>query len=166
MPYPTKKLGEVSDGEIKELFFIALGQLFKNDTFLLENGAHERSVAHKLAEYLQQQFPERCVDCEYNLHGMDIKLLDGLAQKPECEEDRKTDRVYPDIIVHIRNTDEVNDLIIEMKTRNGHTACDEKKLELLTGPEHPYKYQLGLLLKFNGLSEPQIVWYKNGKIEN
>lgn len=49
----TIKLKKYSDEEIKEGTYVALDQLFKNDSFLLEINVHERSVAHKLAEYLQ-----------------------------------------------------------------------------------------------------------------
>ena len=44
----------------------AIRMLFKNDLFLLKIKAHERSIAHKFAEYLQQEFSEYHVDCEYN----------------------------------------------------------------------------------------------------
>lgn len=123
-------------------------------------------MAHKLAEYLQQHFLEWHVDCEYNLHGMDRKLLDGISHESECDEERTTDRIYPDIIMHIRNTDDLNILVIEIKTRDTSTICDEKKLKLLTGPKHKYRYQLGLLLKFNRKNEPKLTWYKNGKQKN
>ena len=53
--------------------FNSIRLLIKNDFYLLEIGTNERSVAHKLAEYLQQEFPNRHVDCEYNRHGERIK---------------------------------------------------------------------------------------------
>ena len=37
--------------------------------------ANERSLTHKLAEYLQCEFPDWHVDCEYNRHGLDVKRL-------------------------------------------------------------------------------------------
>ncbi len=44
--------------EIEKKVWIAVELLFKNDAFLLENDVNERSVSHKLAEYIQTQFPE------------------------------------------------------------------------------------------------------------
>ena len=44
--------------EIEKRTRIAVGCLIKNDSFLLNGGVHERSIAHKLAEYLQEQFPD------------------------------------------------------------------------------------------------------------
>ncbi len=44
----------------------ALKILLKNDDYLMEHDVNERSITHKLAEYLQQMFPGYHVDCEYN----------------------------------------------------------------------------------------------------
>lgn len=161
MPWPTKKLGKITDDEVKSRFFIALDQLFKNDSFLIENGAHERSVAHKLAEYLQQQFPGWHVDCEYNRHGLDTKALPR-----ECGSEQRN-RVYPDIIIHHRNTDN-NLLVVEIKPQSNDRidGCDDAKLSAFTNKDGDYRYRLGLFIGFNELKEPQIVWYKNGQIEN
>lgn len=62
-------MDDYSDGEIIERTRIALGVLQKNDSFLLENEVNERTIAHKFAEYLQKQFPDWNVDCEYNRMG-------------------------------------------------------------------------------------------------
>jgi len=162
--WPAKKLTKVLEEDIKPRLFVALDQLFKNDSFLLENGAHERSVAHKLAEYLQQKFPGWHVDCEYNRHGLHPKRIPGIET---CEIDRSSDLVLPDIIIHHRNTDD-NVLVIEVKPRKNKAVdeCDNAKLSVFTNQDGDYKYQLGLFIGFDGLNEPQIVWYKNGKVEN
>jgi len=111
--------------EIIEKLRSAIRTLFNQDAFLLEHNANERAVSHKLAEYLQQQFPDYNVDCEYNRDGSDIKKLDGIR---ECESN-KTDRVLPDILVHIRGHDEDNLIVIEIKTNLNNESCDTKKLE-------------------------------------
>jgi len=161
MSWLTKKSTKIPEEDIKSRFFVAIDQLFKNDAFLLENGVHERSVAHKLAEYLQQQFLGWHVDCEYNRHGLGIKMLPR-----ECESEHR-EYVYPDVVVHHRNTDD-NLLVIEIKLRKNKTVdeCDNAKLTAFTNQNGDYKYQLGLFIGFAGLNEPQIVWYKNGKVEN
>ena len=158
--WPTKKLRTISDEEIKPRFFVALDQLFKNDAFLLENKTHERSVAHKLAEYLQQQFSGWHVDCEYNRHGLDPKRIPGIEN---CEAERSSNLVLPDIIIHHRNTDD-NLLVIEVKPRKSETVdeCDNAKLVEFTKEDGKYRYQFGLFIGFDRLNEPQIVWYKNG----
>lgn len=144
-----------STDEIKKKVRISLGILFKNDSFLLENDTNERSVAHKLAEYLQMQFPDWNVDCEYNRKGLDQKILDGIH---ECSEQKKTDRVYPDIIVHKRNTDD-NLLVVEMKIKD-EDCCDIEKLKKFTSASGDFKYRLGLFIKFN--ERKPLRWFENG----
>jgi len=139
--------------EIKKKVGISLEVLFKNDFFLLK--ASERSVAHKLAEYLQTQFPDWNVDCEYNRKGLAPKVLNGIH---ECSEQKKTDRVYPDIIVHRRNTDD-NLLVVEIKIKDDD-CCDIEKLKKFTSSSGEFKYRLGLFIKFN--EEKPLRWFKNG----
>lgn len=144
--------------EIKKKVEVALGILLKNDSFLLEHGANERSVSHRLAEYLQTEFPDWNVDCEYNLDGINTKELERIQ---ECG-DRTTDRVLPDIIVHLRGT--INNLlVVELKKKNLNPRCDKKKLELFTNQKGKYKYFMGLFAELNGVSRPELIWYKNGQ---
>lgn len=150
-----------TEEEIKNRVNIAIGVLFKNDSFLLENNVHERSIAYKLAEYLQVQFLDLNVDIEYNLKGLDTKLLNGIRQ---CSEQRATDRVLPDIIIHKRDTN-YNLLVVEIKTNNQDDTCDIEKLKLFTTNNGDYKYVLGLFIKFNKRNNPSMRWFKNGNEE-
>lgn len=138
----------------------AIGMLLKNDLFLLEIKAHERSVAHKLAEYLQQEFSEYHVDCEYNRDENLSKRLNGIF---ECKnnQNNSSDLVYPDIIIHRRNTND-NLLVIEIKTSNNSEECDFKKLELFTDLSEKFKYQFGLFLKFDRKKLVDNKWYEDG----
>jgi len=147
-----------TDNEIMKKVHISLEVLFKNDLFLIENLVHERSIAHKLAEYLQHEFPDWNVDCEYNKKDRDTKILDEIN---ECSKDRKKDIVYPDIIIHKRDTD-CNLLVIEIKN-NKEAPCDIKKLELFTSNVLDYKYKMGLFIKFYKKRKPDLVWFIDGK---
>lgn len=144
--------------EIEKKVYVAIGVLFKNDLFLLENDVSERSVSHKLAEYFQTQFPEWHVDCEYNRKGNATKILQNIKN---CSDEIRTDRVYPDIIVHQRNTKN-NLLVIEIKTNNQDPVCDIEKLKLFTS-ENDYTYSFGLFIKFNMTNEPIFRWFKGGE---
>lgn len=148
-----------SDNEIKKRVSMAIDILMKMDSYLLINGVSERSVSHELAVYLQNLFSDWHVDCEFNRKGPKTKELDGIH---ECSEQKETDRVYPDIIIHQRGQTN-NLLVIETKTQN-EDVCDRKKLELFTKSEGDYKYQLGLYILFKGINPPQLQWYKNGSI--
>jgi hypothetical protein len=140
--------------EIDQKVHISIGVLFKNDRFLLTNGVHERSISHKLAEYLQTQFPDWNVDCEYNRkgHGETKKL------PRDCSTD---DKVYPDIIIHQRSTIK-NLLVIEIKSSNLSEKCDIKKLKLFTSdPEFNYSY--GLFIRLKETNQPTLKWFSDGQ---
>ncbi len=129
----------------------------------LQHGASERSFAHRLAVYMEDSFDGWDVDCEYNRQRMIPKELEGIAG---CEAQKKTDRIYPDIIVHRRtNKDEPvrgeNMLVIELKNDDVEDACDKRKLELLTRPDGYYGYQLGLYINI-GDHDFIKTWYKDG----
>ena len=146
---------------IKQKVKVALGALFKTDSFLLENDVNERSISHKLAEYLQKQFPDWNVDCEYDKKGDATKKLSGIEK---CRESSST-IVYPDIIIHERSKKN-NLLVIEIKTKNQDPICDIEKLRLFTS-NREYKYNFGLFIKFNKTNQPVLAWYKDGeKYEN
>lgn len=144
--------------QIKRAFHIALGVLKKNDDYLLKFKASERSVAHKLAEYLQDQFPDWNVDCEYNRQGELPKELDGIA---ECSVRKKNNRIFPDIIVHLRGK-EKNLFVIELKKDDLYDACDIQKLRLLTLQNGQYRYALGLFLILEH-NTATMRWFMDGK---
>ena len=145
--------------EIKKKVNIAIDILFKNDSFLLENDVNERSITHKLAEYLQILFPEWHVDCEYNRKMFNTKELGGIEG---CSEQKKTDKIYPDIIVHMRATND-NLLVIETKKGEEDDPCDIRKLELFTEKGRGYEYEWGLFIKFLKTEKPSLTWFKDGK---
>jgi len=57
---------EITTNEVKYSVDRALTKLLQNDSLLVELNANERSITHKLAEYLQLEFAAWNVDCEYN----------------------------------------------------------------------------------------------------
>jgi hypothetical protein len=60
---------------MNEKILATLNVLLSQDAHLLKNDVNERSITHKLAEYIQQVTPDWNVDCEYNKHGTDTKRL-------------------------------------------------------------------------------------------
>lgn len=153
---------------IEQKVNVAIKNLFRYDEELLRREVNERSITHKLAEYLQIEFDRWNVDCEYNKNGDVKKELDGiknaLNEIPECAKHIKTDRVFPDIIVHLRGENTSNILVIEVKKRlnPNNSICDEKKLEFFT-QKGQYHYSYGLFIKFNGTNKPELKWFKEGK---
>ena len=98
---------------VKQKVSLALEKLFKEDHYLLEEDANERSISHRLALYLQEMFPKWDVDCEYNRNLKEVKSL-NMPSSCVSWDDTEARTVFPDIIVHHRGTNE-NLLVIEMK---------------------------------------------------
>jgi hypothetical protein len=112
----------------------AIKRLLDKDADLLKRDVNERSITHRLAIYVEDEFPTWCVDCEFNKNGHNRKEIADPRRLglPETIETTDTDAVsvFPDIIVHGR-TPESNVLAIEVK-KSGRRAdvkdYDEKKL--------------------------------------
>lgn len=146
--------------EVRHKIEKALRLLYENDLFLITNTTNERSITHKLAEYIQSLFPEWHVDCEYNRKGEDIKRLYAIK---ECSKQRKTDRVSPDIIIHHRNTKE-NILVIEAKSfhSNDHSDKHDKTKIKAYIEEFDYQYQFGLWVCFHDdPTKTKLDWFEN-----
>lgn len=144
----------IEDIEIKKEVISCIIHLLKNDYVLFETEANERSISHKLAEYLQERFPEWHVDCEYNRDYKNTK-------KPKKTKELNDEIVYPDIIVHRRNTD-YNLLVIELKCSRANNQDDIKKLKGFTDQSGKFRYRLGLFLRItkDGI---EMRWFKNGR---
>jgi hypothetical protein len=124
---------------------LSLDLFYEKDAHLIEINVHERSIAHKFAEYLQLLFPDYNVDCEYDRHGKYTKKLERIK---ECDKDRTTNRILPDIIIHKRGHDRNNLVVFEVKSKSTATACDIKKLELLTKKLGEFGYDFGFFVQF------------------
>lgn len=130
-------LKHFSGYEIQEKVLNSIKKLFDEDIFLLKADANERSISHKLAIYLQDEFTELknlSVDCEYNRDmDFDPKRMDDW--KSRCAQEVESDdvhakTVYPDIIVHERGNNDNNLLVIEIKkSNNSDNGCDKEKIK-------------------------------------
>lgn len=127
--------------------YSAYHRLIIDDKHLLDVDASERSLVHRLAQYLQSEFNDWNVDCEYNRDRHEVKTVYPWQEKAEellheienTPQGRKRDAlvyrlengltVFPDIIIHHRDTDE-NLAVFEIKksTYQG-TDDDDKKLQ-------------------------------------
>jgi hypothetical protein len=116
----------------------AIDQLIEHDSELLDLGVTERSLAHQLATYMSLSNlvqPPLKVDCEYNRHLSNIKRL-NLPQREAADRDLCATIVFPDIVVHKRNSDEQNFIVLELKKLGEDIAYDEQKL-------NAFRQQLG-----------------------
>lgn len=152
-------------GKVKD----ALQKFLENEGDLFEIGVNERSISHKVAEYLQYEFSDMKVDCEYNRHGLELD-----PKRIKGRKDQKKN-IYPDIVVHKRGVDTNNILVVEIKNHNDSPRYlkdldwDRWKLQELTKELSNYRYQNGLLIEFDTQNKKiyKIERYKKGeKVEN
>jgi len=132
--------------EIQQKIKIAIKQLFCRDHKLLDIDVNERTITHRLAMYLQKQFPDWDVDCEYNRKGHDnVKRL-NLPVDSTLSDCTEAVTVYPDIIVHHRTTEE-NLLVIEVK-KSSSIIPKERDLEKLRAYKSQLGYRYAVFLRF------------------
>lgn len=110
--------------DVEARLHCAFDALSHYDRRLLEYEANERTICARLAMHLQAVFPGYDVDVEYNRYGMDPKTVE---MNPEPDETR----IYPDLIVHRRGSQESNLLVMEVKkcTNSEPREYDRTKLE-------------------------------------
>jgi hypothetical protein len=106
----------LTEEQVLEKIKIAIDFLLRLDAYLFEADVNERSISHKFATYLQNEFHCWNVDCEFNRDGLDPKRLNllSISSLEVRSDDVEAKTVYPDIIVHYRGTKE-NLLVIEIK---------------------------------------------------
>lgn len=169
--------------KIEQLVDQCLGELFSKDISLIKHDVSERAIAHKLAEYLQTHFPNLNVDCEYNRNTEKgqyypkkiLALKERRDKEPldvRDEEILQEISTYPDIIIHRRNTNAENLLVIEIKKENSKVPHDFDFQKLMAFTENSdssysyhYKYGLFILLE-TGTEKPkktELIWFTEGK---
>jgi hypothetical protein len=143
---------------MEQMILEAIQQLFRNDGFLMEADAHERTIAARLARYLEGYFPHHQVDVEYNRHGLESKMV-NLPQNCRGGGEKL---IFPDVIVHQRGHDGENLLVIQLKkeTNREPRACDRAIIEAMKDAFH---YRRGLLLELPSgagavVREPRLEW--------
>ena len=125
----------------------AIDRLLRQDFYLLKKDVNERSISHRLGQYLQEIFTDWHVDCEYNRNHDSLKTLDLPPKDLASIFDTEAHTVYPDIIVHLRGTDQ-NLLVIEIKKSSSADAIgfDLQKLKAFRD-ELGYCYAVALRLR-------------------
>lgn len=140
MPDPTKYTWD----EIHRRVRRSMDRVVDNDKWVLDHGPSERVVAHRLAVYIEQEFPEWSTDCEYNRQGEA-----GDRKKVSLNIYRLPKAVDPDIIVHVRGPQGPNLLVIEVKPKSADDTdkeYDRQKLQAYL--EKPHAYAFAVFLTF------------------
>lgn len=155
----------------------AISQLIENDREILERGLNELNLNGHLIKYLTPLFRDFDVDPEYNgdhLKPNDRKALDiasnRLREIGKNTNDLENYSLTPDIIIHRRNTNEFNLVVIEVKKDNNtrqNIEFDFLKLEHLTIDYlgNHYNYKVGISIVFGTRERAgsyQICYFQNG----
>ena len=122
----------------------AIDQLLRCDSDLLYNDVNERSISYRLANYLEPYFPGWNVDCEYNRNQDEPKQL-VIQRRYVTSNEPQATTVYPDIIVHKRETTD-NLLVIEMK-KSSSNESDDYDLGKLIAFKKQLHYQYAIFIK-------------------
>lgn len=158
----------------------AVQKFYRYDHMLLDVSASERACVFRIGNYLQQMLDQEsihhdlCVDCEYGNAvddtGKQLKKYLGLDEI-YANQKGKTDRIFPDLIVHKRGTHKQNMLVVEFKGCWNNTQQawndDRRKLEAFTNTcpyddiKNHFHYKTGLFVVL-GKQHPYYVQFKNG----
>lgn len=116
--------------EVRNRLNNALGELVENDRHLFATDGGERSIAARLAMYLQNRFPGYKVDADYNRAGKVPKRLRVPAECAGYRNENDESLAVPDVIVHRRGPEGPNLLVLELKktTNPDKGDCDRIRL--------------------------------------
>ena len=144
----------LTEDEIKATLRKAIRTLYERDRHLLSVDANERAITHRLAVYLEQLFAGWDVDCEYNRVGADPKRIDdfedhlrGVNTNEDPARDTHGKTVFPDIIVHMRDTLD-NLLVVEAKKQSSRIPDDIDRMKIRMYMESAHlQYRFGALVR-------------------
>jgi len=163
--------------EILDKLDSSINELLKNEKDILTRGLNELNLNGHLVKYLTPLFMDYVVDPEYNgdkLKENDRKALDiarskmkDIGIKPNEENNYQ---ITPDIIIHTRNINEDNLVVIEVKKDSNskkRKEFDLLKLEHMTIDYmgNHYNYKLGVALIFGtkkNVGLYNIKYFQNG----
>ncbi len=165
---------------ILQRFRRALADLWAFDRLLIERRLHQKTAVHRLAVYLERQFPGFHTDCEYSRNSRvdeptydfpymsrprqrDLRrnlMRQGLSEGEAEAATRTVTGAYPDIIVHYREENHLNVLVVEMRLLGdargwGGVLDAREKLERYTLPGEAglFRYAVGLLVELGVTGE-------------
>jgi hypothetical protein len=130
------------DLELAIKVFEAVELLLARDRYLFVHRVGERAISHRLAIYLEAQFPGWDVDCEYDRDGEARKKIpDGSGNDHD-----EGSAVLPDIIVHHRGPGG-NHVVFELK-KSTNREPDERDLAKLRAYGRNLGYDHGVFVRF------------------
>lgn len=159
-----------------DLFLKTMREFLDQEKFILKNDLNERTISHKLAEYLKKSFEKYDVDCEYN------KMQSGKIDKRYVHKTLNLDTeslesdsadgitVYPDIILHHRGDNPDNYIVIEIKKKsfanqkrkNSDETYRDFDMRKLNAYIKELNYKFGIYIEFDSNNISQLVFFIHG----
>jgi hypothetical protein len=132
---PWRPLELPTEGLMHERVDRAVRHFLNKDRTLLVTDTSERALTARLASYLQTEYPDWHVDCEYNRatkpvsgkhNEKQLAFWLGGIEKFTLAHEIPMSNIFPDIIVHMRESC-YNFLVIEVKKRSATDRGFEQK---------------------------------------
>lgn len=160
----------MNDDEIMKMVEMTLDEVYKNEEYIFVNDVCERNLVFHFARYFYHVYEKYngeknySIDCEYNRNRSSFNE----RKYKELVYDGKKHKIYPDVILHQRGSNDNNILAIEFKKYNNinnkEREKDFMKLEALTDRKLAYKYKLGLFIVLGkARGKVKIYKFKDGK---
>ena len=151
-----RKIDTISMSQMVALVTAALTDFYTRDYMLFRDeddalAVSERTMAARIGFYLEKHrrilgsFDDLSIDLEYNRNFNDPKSIYSLFSKQRRN-------VIPDLLIHMRNSNDNNLLVIEFKKGtppNSERQNDEEKLRYFTDSHHEYHFRFGMYIELH-----------------
>ena len=144
-----------------DLLSSAISSVYHEERFLLEYAQGERAGLEQAFVFRTGIYLSRLLD------GTEYEELDLDSEYNKNHGNAKTSKRFPnglrpDLIIHRRDSNEQNKLVVEFKGWwSNDVETDLKKLEDLTDQSDNYNYLIGVLVQI-GKTEPAYHYFING----
>ena len=171
--------------ELKKKVESAINNSMPDIQQLLQLNVNERTISCLIAKYLDDfSVVKISVDAEYDKH-LDRNKVMSLKEYVEnyranrnkkeefdcvceyCKKIKSNEKFKdtesskrPDVVIHKRNSDDKNYIVIEVK-KNKKCLWDYLKLKYMTSPDGGYRYKLGIFIYFPQ-NKPEYAWFVDG----
>ena len=121
----------------------ACKNLYRRDKSLLDRNVNERAILFRFGIYLQRIMSRDSklkfydLDNEYNRNMYEVKRTENYPNGR-----------YPDFIIHKREKNDANLIVIEFKKENTDSEDDLKKIDDFMSLNSAYKYKFGMYIVF------------------
>lgn len=147
---------------LTDLLHTAVDFVYQEERFLLRFADGDREGLEQAFVFRTGIYLSRLIaNTEYDILDLDSEYNKNHGGAKTSS--RFPNGMRPDLILHRRDSNEQNKLVVEFKGFwNNNSANDFLKLEDLTSPNENYKYLLGIYVEI-GRQQPDYKYFINGQ---